>query len=305
MNASATLHDQASALRQLMTERATPCVPAAAVPAPVPAPAPRRAGIYAIASGKGGVGKTSIALNLALVLARRGRRVALIDADLGTANVDVMLNMKPLCDLAHVADGRRTIEEVAIPVRPNLRVVPGVSGVASLADLGDLQRARLIDGFARLEREHDLLLIDCGAGVSRNVLGFVEAADVALVATTPEPTALTDAYALVKLLCRGPARPEPALVVNMAASDADARRTAERLAAVAARFLGTPVECFGHIPRDHHVVEAVLRRRPLVEAFPRCPAAAGVAALATRILSAPGSLPARPGFFRRVLGIFD
>lgn len=291
--------DQATQLRLLMRQGDRSSAPSESVK-----PQSCRSRVVAIASGKGGVGKTNIAVNLALALARRSQRVVLVDADLGTANVDVLMNVQSPYGLSDVIAGRRPLDDVAVRLDPNLRLVPGASGLPAAADLGALERRRLIDELARLEADCDIILLDCGAGISQNVLAFARAADELLLITTPEPTALTDAYALIKVLSRTDHRPPIALVVNQAASLREGQVVADRVASVAARFLGVPLTSYGHILRDNHVGQAVLQRVPFVNRFPTCPAAACITALAQRVSVRPPAVRNKGGFFRRALGFF-
>ena len=264
-----------------------------------------RARVIAVASGKGGVGKTQVAMNLSLALARRGRRVVLIDADLGTANVDVALNLSAPHDLSQVLSGRMTIDEVAVEIEPGLRVVVGASGLAGAADLSALDRGDLVGSLSRLEHSADELIIDCGAGISQNVLCFAQAADELFVVTTPEPTALTDAYALIKVLARSPRRPRISVVVNQARTRQEGQDAARRIVDVASRFLDVSVEAVGQIPHDEQVGLAVRQRCAVLARYPRSDAAACISMLADR-LAQPVRQPARPGgFFRRLARIFE
>lgn len=263
-----------------------------------------RARVVAIASGKGGVGKTVVATNLAIALSQRGRRIVLVDADLGTANVDVIFNVESKFDISHVIRGECMVDDVAICVRPGLHIVVGASGLASAADLSACDRLSLVDDLSSLEYGADLLLLDCGAGISQNVLAFARAADELLVVTTPEPTALTDAYALIKVVSRSPCPPEIGTVVNQARTEREAAVVNERIASVAARFLGVSVRCAGHVLRDEHVPLAVRQRAPVVVRYPRCPAAGCISTLASRIDRAASKPASNGGFFRRVVDLF-
>jgi len=294
--------DQAAELRSLMAsmEMSRPAAEAASTAAPQ-----RAARVVAIASGKGGVGKTHIAVNLAVLLAQRGRRIALIDADIGTANIDVVLNVCAAADLSHVLRGERALSDTAIQIQPNLQLYPGASGMPAVADLGAEARRRVTGQFAQLETDHDLILIDCGAGVSQNVLAFAQAADELLIVTTPEPTALTDAYALIKVLSRAPRTPPMATIVNQCRATREGDLIAERLASVAARFLRTPIEHAGVIVTDPNVGAAVRRRAALVAAYPRSPAATCLSVLASRFDQSPRIRTPEAGFFRRVFAFFN
>lgn len=291
--------DQASELRELVRARALPEAAARTAQA-----APRAARVVAIASGKGGVGKTNIAVSLSIRLAERGAKVTLIDADLGTANVDVVMNVRSRFDLSHVIHGERSVRDVAHEVSENLSLVIGASGLADIADLGAFERTRLLEELAIVERESDFVLFDCGAGISQNVLVFAHSADELLVVTTPEPAAMTDAYALIKAMSRAPEPPPMRLLVNQAASPAEGVRIGDRVSNVAAKFLGVALGPSGTILYDKCVREAVRQRLPFISKYPRCAAASGISVLAERMLRERAILKPRPGFFRRMFRFF-
>jgi flagellar biosynthesis protein FlhG len=293
---SALPKDQAAELRLLME--------ASAAPARGRRLSARSARVLAVASGKGGVGKTNIAVNLALGLAQRGLRVALVDADLGMANADVVMNVQSHLDLSHVVRGERTIDEVAVPVGRGLRLIVGASGLASIADLNPASRRGLIDELGRLEADSDVVILDCGAGISPNVLAFAHSADEVLIVTTPEPTAVTDAYALIKVLSRSPRPPSMGLIVNQSDTSGEGRLVAQRVATVAARFLGICVTAVGVVLQDRHVPLAVRQRMPFILRYPNCPASACMTALAERVDGSVSTGASRPGFFRRVARFF-
>ncbi|MCB9851803.1 MAG: MinD/ParA family protein [Phycisphaerales bacterium] len=288
--------DQATDLRRMMANHEAAVLPIAK--------ATRTAKVIAVASGKGGVGKTSIAVNLAITLSKRGRRVVLIDADLGTANIDVAMNIHSAHDLSHVIRGERSLDDVAVRVDENLSVIAGASGIAGVADLGAFERQRLLEALGRMERESDVILLDCGAGISQNVLAFAQTAHRLLLVTTPEPTAVADVYALVKVLSRTPITPPIGLVVNCADSAREGRMVSDRVASVAARFLSVAIDDFGQILRDENMPLSIRRRSPLVSLVPRSTAARGVAILADRILSGDNGANPTPGFFRKLFGHF-
>ncbi len=291
--------DQASELRALVRAQTLPDTTVRAAAA-----APRAARVLAIASGKGGVGKTNIAVNLSIRLAERGARVTLIDADLGTANVDVVMNVRSPFDLSHVIRGDYGVRDVAHKVSENLSLVIGASGLADIADLGTFERTRLLEELSVVERESDFVLFDCGAGISQNVLVFAHSADELLVVTTPEPAAMTDAYALIKAMSRAPEPPPMRLLVNQAMSPAEGRRIGDRVSNVAARFLGMGLGPSGTILYDKCVRDSVRQRMPFVWKYPRCTAASGISVLAERMLRERAMVKPRPGFFRRMFRFF-
>ncbi len=299
-DASIQRADQAHRLRQLMTG-----------PAPSSPAASRRAHLLAVASGKGGVGKTFLAVNASIALAARGHRVVLFDVDMGLANADILLGVEPRATWADLLAGRRTLDDVLVDAPGGIGFVPGTSGVDRLANLSEFERHKLLAALRRLESECDVLVVDCGAGISHNVVTFAAAADTILVVATPEPTSITDAYAMIKTFARdaagrSDAHPAPTLgvVVNLADSRSEARETYDRLAGVAAQFLHIPVLDFGYILRDDHVPAAVRGCRPLILSHPRCAASACVAAAAARISRELGKPDAAPGLFYRVMNLF-
>jgi flagellar biosynthesis protein FlhG len=257
----------------------------------------RRSQVIAVASGKGGVGKSNISVGLALALRATGRSVIIFDADLGTANLDVLLGLRPTLTLAHVLAGSAEMEQVLQEGPGGIQVLPGGSGLGNLANLGPAELRRLVGGLRTLEGRADFLIIDTGAGVSQAVTAFALAADQVIVVTTPEPTSMTDAYALMKTLVRENPALQLRLLVNRAESVAEATATTERLAATALQFLGTAVDSLPPVPEDRALVRAVKSQMPLLLAAPQSPAAEAIRRVAQAILGSQ-SAP-RPG-----LGLF-
>lgn len=245
--------------------------------------AERRARIVAVTSGKGGVGKSNVAVNLAIRLTEMGRRVVLLDADLGTANADVLCNLAPGAGLAHVVAGRQELADAMVEAPGGFRLIPGASGLAQMAALSEFERARLVQQVQQLEGQADLILIDTGAGVSPNVLSFAVPADQLLVVTTPEPTAITDAYAVIKTVCRMRDENDVRILVNMTRDAAEGRAVFERIDAVCRRFLNLTPRYAGHIVSDPKVPLAVRRRRPFVIDSPNCEASVCIGQLAHRM----------------------
>ncbi len=228
----------------------------------------RRSWTLAVTSGKGGVGKTSVAVNLALAWAQAGRRTCLLDGDLGLANVDVLLNLHPRFSLRDVVAGAKTLEDVALQGPAGLRVIPAASGVEALASLTAPARRALLSRLQGLGTLADVAVLDTGAGISRTVLSLVLAADAALILTTPEPTALTDAYAMVKILTQRRADLPLHIVVNLAEHAAHAREVHTHMERIVRRFLSREVPLAGWIPRDACVERAVREQRPLSVYYP-------------------------------------
>ncbi|MGH7894685.1 MAG: MinD/ParA family protein [Candidatus Binatia bacterium] len=260
--------------------------------------------VIAVASGKGGVGKTNITANLAVTLAQRGERVWVLDADLGLANLDVVYGVTPERTLLHVLRGEHRLADVVALGPAGVRLIPAASGVAELTALTPAQQLAVLEEVETLEGTLDLLLIDVAAGISSNVLFFAAAATETLVVVTPEPTAITDAYALIKVLATRWGRTEVPVVVNMATSARDAEEAFGRLARVAAQFLPVRLEYVGWVPFDDAVPRAVRSQAPVAIAAPGTPAARAIAALGDRLIGRDAATTTGGGlqfFFRRLL----
>lgn len=274
-------NDQAAQLRSLMRAR-------------------NRATVIAVTSGKGGVGKSNVAVNLAVKFASSGKEVVLLDADLGLANADVLCNMDLPFNLSHVISRKKEVREVLYKAPGGFRLIGGASGLARMADLTEVDRQRLIEGLGELEQQADIILIDTGAGISPNVLSFTRAADSILVVTTPEPTAITDAYAVVKVISKDPAtQRRVSLLVNQCRNANEGKLVYERIAGVARKFLGVPLLDAGFVYSDPEVSNSVRRRTPFVIHSPKCSASQCLTQLAMRL--AEGVSKAEGGgFFNRM-----
>lgn len=263
--------------------------------------------VIAIASGKGGVGKTNLAVNLGLTLARRNLRVALLDADLGTANADILLGLQPRFHLHHVVTGQKKLPEIIVEAQHGLKVIPGASGLPELADLPERQRHALLHSLLVLDGTVDLLLIDTGAGVGSNVLQFVRAAGEVLVVTTPEPTAITDAYALIKSISHYQIPITTRVVINSVRQKGEGDIAGQKLASVAHQFLGKQIELLGVLPYDDMVQRAVRAQTPLVESYPRSPAAVAINALSEQLWAGTPVGSGKSGgvkdFLKRILAL--
>jgi flagellar biosynthesis protein FlhG len=283
--------DQATQLRSLMQEQRRETSAPAAV---------RRASVIAVTSGKGGVGKTNIAVNLAIKFASAGKKVVLLDADLGLANADVLCNIDLPANLSHVIARKKDLSEVLVKAPGGFSLIGGASGLARMADLTDADRQRLVTALAELEEQADVILIDTGAGISPNVLAFTRAADHVLVVTTPEPTAITDAYAVVKVVSRDNRDRRISLLVNQARTANEARVVHDRIAKVARQFLSVSVYDAGYIAADDQVSAAVRKRVPFILANPRSAAAHGIGQLAMRLEQGVAGAGLEGGFFNRM-----
>ncbi len=245
--------------------------------------APNRAWSLAVTSGKGGVGKTSLAVNLALALAQMGQRTCLVDGDLGLANVDVLLNLHPRHTLRDVLIHGLTLDEAVVQGPVGLQVIPAASGVEALANLDAAHRATLVARLQRRPGHADLTILDTGAGLSRTVVALTLAADEIFLVTTPEPTAITDAYAMLKILTQRRAEVSVRLLVNLVEHAAQAREVHGHIERIAQRFLKRDVPLAGWIPRDACVERAVCEQRPLILYFPHTRAAEAIRGIAERV----------------------
>jgi len=229
--------------------------------------------VIAVTGGKGGTGKTSIAVNLATAFAQTGRHTMLLDGDLGLANVDVMLGLTPRCTLEHVLNGERHLEEVILSTNSGMRVVPAASGVARMAGLAATEQAAIVQAFSALPGPLDVLVVDTAAGIHESVLQFCQAAQQILVVLRDEPTSLTDSYALIKLLSRNHGMQHFRVVANMIRNSGDGEGVFRRLQRVSDRYLEVVLEFVGEIPDDKSVRQSVQQQRSVLEAFPVSPAA--------------------------------
>ena len=250
----------------------------------------RKTTYITITSGKGGVGKTNVAVNLAVAIAQTGQRVTLIDADLGTANADVICGITSAHNLSHVLHGRRrTLNDVAVDAPGGFRLVPGANGIRRFADLSQGDQASLIRELSALERVSDVIIIDTGAGIGSGVTAMTAMADLVLVVVTPEPTSLTDGYGLIKAIHSGStsgstSHQRLAVLVNMVSSRRQARAVYDRIATVSRRFLGIHIDMAGSIPIDPHVSKSVLKRSPFILNCPHAPASTSLIQLSDRLL---------------------
>ncbi len=256
--------------------------------------------VLAVTSGKGGVGKTSTSVNLAIALAAHGKRVIVLDADLGLANVEVLMGLNSFFNLQHVVDGERTIMEILVKGPGGIEIVPGTSGLAKLADLDEAGRSNVLGGLKELQDESHFIIIDTMAGIGMNSVAFAAAADEVLLVTTPEPSAIVDAYATLKAIYARRKDATFRLIVNMVASPQQALAVSANLGRVAQQYLGIRLNYIGHILRDPHVSQAVMQSQPFLVRFPNAPSTKNVQDIAARLIQQRAQAEDnRTGFFRR------
>lgn len=243
---------------------------------------PRPVRVIAVTSGKGGVGKTNVSVNLAVAMAEEGQRVMLLDADLGLANVDVMLGLHPEYDLSHVIQGQRTLEEIIVTGPAGLQIVPASSGTKMMAELTPVEHAGVIRAFSELNSDLDVLIIDTAAGIADSVVSFSRAAQEVIVVVCDEPASITDAYALIKLLSREYGIQRFRVLANMAHSAQEGRELFAKIARVTERYLDVTLDFIGAVPFDDYLRKAVKRQKAVVEAYPRSRAAMAFKTLAQR-----------------------
>jgi flagellar biosynthesis protein FlhG len=239
--------------------------------------------VVAITSGKGGVGKTNVAANIAYILTARGKKVLLLDADAGLANVDVILGITPQYNLCHVLQGERTLAETIVRGPGGIMILPAASGIQEMTELSRGHKLTLLDTLGDLDEEIDFMFIDTGAGIAGNVMYFNMCAKEIIVVVSPEPTSLTDAYALIKILYQNQAARRFMILVNMVKDSNEARRVHRRLSNAVDHFLNLSIEYLGFIPFDENVRRAVKEQRVLVELFPSSKASRQIVAIADRL----------------------
>lgn len=264
----------------------------------------RKARAIAVTSGKGGVGKTSLTVNLGVALSQLGLRVGILDGDLGLANVDIVLGLTPEYNLSHVLYGQKRLDEIILTGPSGVFIFAGGSGVYELANMSQWRLQRFVQNIAALDSHLDVILIDTGAGISRNVMGFVSSCDEVIVVTTPELTAITDAYGVIKLLLTNNPSARVRVVVNMARTEAEAEKVLSGLQGVLSHFLKVNVslELLGYIPQDSAVSRAIQEQSPLVLSYPNSKAALSIDSIARRLVTGAKPLQTEGigGIFQRM-----
>ena len=244
--------------------------------------------VMAVTSGKGGVGKTMLTANLAVLGAKRGKRVLIIDADLGLANVEIVFGVKPKRHVGDLLNPDVSADDVLIEVRPGIHILPAASGLQQLTQLGEEEKLRLITTLDGLAERFDLVLIDSGAGIGDNVLFFVGVAQEIVLVVTPEPTSLVDAYAAVKVLSQQVGIKDFGVVVNSVVDEMVARDVFQKLVRMTDRFLSVRIRHLGYVTRDENVHRAVMAQKPITDLFAMAPASRALTLIADRLFkSAP------------------
>lgn len=241
--------------------------------------------VIAIASGKGGVGKTSISVNLAIAMARRGQRVMLLDADLGLANVDVMLGIHPRCNLSHFLLHKCALQDVIINGPCGIKVIPGASGIAKIVDLSVSEQANLINAFNEVSDGIDTLIVDTSAGISSNVLSFVRACQEVIMVVCDEPASMTDSYALMKVLSRDYGMRRFKMISNRIERIQRGRQLYEKIVKVTNHYLDVVVEYLGVVPEDEYLKKSLQQQRSVFELYPNSRSAIAFRRLAKELAS--------------------
>ena len=243
--------------------------------------------VIAVTGGKGGVGKSNIAVNMAIALCQLGHKVMLLDADLGLANVDIMLGLKTKKNLSDVLNGACELKDIVIEGPYGLQIVPASSGTKNMAELSSIQHAGIIQAFSEIGKNLDFLIIDTAAGITNMVVNFIRAAQDVLAVVCDEPTSITDVYALMKILNRDHNIVRFHVLANMVQTSQEGRQLFATLSSVCNRFLDVTLNYLGSIPFDDNVRQSVKKRKPLLDAFPRSPASIAIKSLAKKVQQWP------------------
>lgn len=262
--------------------------------------------IVAVTSGKGGVGKTNTVINTALLLAKMNKKVVIVDLDLGLANVDILLNIAPKYNIEDVLKGRKQVEDVLIAGPRGIKVLAGGSGVAGLADLGDDERNNFINSFIALKEQFDYVLLDTAAGISKNVIEFVLIADDVIVVTTPEPTAITDAYAAIKVIGSRNKDIDIHMLFNMVKTTQEAEHYFKKIQQVIQQFLNLKVNSLGAIMYDSCVRQSIMKRKPFSLLYPYSYASRSLSIVARNMIkhTMEQSTAVKKNLFEKVATIF-
>ncbi|WP_347989944.1 MinD/ParA family protein [Methylomonas sp. AM2-LC] len=248
--------------------------------------------VVAVTSGKGGVGKTNLSVNIGVASAKAGRRVAILDADMGLANVDILLGIFPKFNLSHVLSGEKTLKEIMVTGPSGLKIIPASSGIQRMTDLNVAEQAGIIRAFSEIENDLDMLIVDTAAGISASVVNFARACQDIIVVVCDEPTSLADAYAYIKLLNRDYSLNNFHIITNMVQSSEHGQALFNKLCKVTDRYLDISLQYLGAVPQDEFLKKSVQKQTPVVEAFPQSKAAIAIKNLARKIDQWPIKLQA-------------
>ncbi|MBL4744092.1 MAG: MinD/ParA family protein [Cycloclasticus sp.] len=239
--------------------------------------------VIAIASGKGGVGKTNLSVNLGISLCKLGRKVALLDADMGLANVDILLGLHPKHNLTHVLSGEKSLDEIVVEGPHGLKVIPASSGMQHMAEMGTMEQAGIINAFSEFQQDIDVLLVDTAAGIHGGVVNFARACQEVLIVVCDEPTSLTDAYALIKLLNRDHGLSRFHIIANMVETVHHGKALYQKLCKVTDKYLDVALHFTGAVPFDKSLRQSVQKQQAVVELSPNSPSATAIKGLANKI----------------------
>ncbi|KMT21716.1 MinD/ParA family protein [Clostridium cylindrosporum] len=244
--------------------------------------------VITVSSGKGGVGKSNFVVNLAVLLAEKGKRVAILDADFGMANIDILLGINSPYNIYDILENEKSMLDIIVETSEGIKVIPGGSGISKLANLSPDEESKIVKEFEKLS-DIDILIIDTGAGVGRNVINFIKMADDVIIITNSEPTSITDAYGLIKVASSSTFEDKLSIIVNRTSDSKEANDTYNKLSTTSKKFLKINLNYLGYILEDHNVSMAVRKQESFVKLFPRSKATKCIDVISSRILGDSGS----------------
>lgn len=265
--------------------------------------------VITVTSGKGGVGKTNFSVNLAILFSKMNKRVVIIDADFGLANIEVLFGIIPRYSLADVLKGQKDVEEVLTDGPMGIKFISGGSGLKELSNITEKQMNYFINNFSYLDAISDIIIIDTGAGISKSVINFIKASDETIIITTPEPTSVTDAYALIKTIKEENQRiPDFKVVVNRVDDEEEGLEIYNKISRASSRFLGIQLQNLGYIPYDRFLVKAVKHQEPATICFPNCEFTKALEKIGSNLMNIPYKNESGnngiKGFMKRLVNIF-
>lgn len=266
--------------------------------------------VITVTSGKGGVGKTNFSLNLAIQFSKQNKRVVIIDADFGLANIEVLFGIIPRYSLADVLKGTKDIEEVLTDGPMGIKFISGGSGLRELSNITERQMNYFINNFSYLDTISDIIIVDTGAGISKSVVNFIKASDETIIVTTPEPTSITDAYALIKTIKEEAVKmPDFKVVVNRVDDEEEGIEIYNKINKASSKFLGVQLENLGYIPYDRFLVKAVKHQQPASICFPSCDFTKSIEMVASKLMNIPYAEKNKEagvrGFVKRLAKMFN